>query len=599
MHKMDVPVINGKFLYYAFIAGGNQILQNQVELNRINVFPVNDKDTGTNLASTVRSVIDNIKPNKSYITTVNNIADAAIMGARGNSGVIFAQFLHGLSRETKNASRITFSEFAESVKKSIPYVYEAMSNPVEGTMLTVIKEWSDFLSRKKEVVHDMKKVMIESVEVLEKSLAETTLKLKALNKSGFVDAGAKGFVLFIKGIIEFIKNRNIRNLVVDSHENISLVHSEEMTSEEITHRFCTEAIIKKMKISKSELQNILGKSGVSVVVAGSEAICRFHVHTNHPAELFYQLKDVGTITYQKVDDMVRQQETVIKRKWNIALVTDSTCDLSQELIDFYQIHVVPVSINFGVNHYLDKVTIQPKQFYDLLESNAELPKTSQINDQAFTNIYSHLASHYDAIIALHLSGQFSGTYANSVKAGERIKREFNKPVFVIDSKSIAGTLGLLVLKTAERIEAGEGVESIVKSLGDDLTKAKLFVSVRDLKYLIKSGRVSRPKGFIAGLLGLNPVITIDEDGKTHLFGKTFSQQASLKKIYTHIEKLSRGKTIWNYIMLHANNPEGAIIAGEKMMEIVGKKPVSVLDISPAIGLHAGKGSIAISLLFNN
>jgi DegV family protein with EDD domain len=599
MQKMDIPVINGKFLYYAFIAGGNQILQNQVELNRINVFPVNDKDTGTNLASTVRSVIDNIKPHKSYITTVNNIADAAIIGARGNSGVIFAQFLHGLSRETKNASRITFSEFTESVKKSIPYVYEAMSNPVEGTMLTVIKEWSDFLSRKKEVVHDIKKVMIESVDVLEKSLAETTVKLKALNKSGFVDAGAKGFVLFIKGIIDFIKTRNIRNLVVDSHENISLVHSEEMTSEEITHRFCTEAIIKKMNINKSELQNILGESGVSVVVAGSESICRFHVHTNNPAELFYQLKDVGTITYQKVDDMVRQQDTVINRKWNIALVTDSTCDLSQELIDFYQIHVVPVSINFGVNHYLDKVTIQPYQFYDLLESNAELPKTSQINVQAFTNLYSHLASHYDAIIALHLSGQFSGTYANSVKAGERIKREFNKPVFVIDSKSISGTLGLLVLKTARRIEAEEGIESIVKSIDDDLTKVKLFVSVRDLKYLIKSGRVSRPKGLIAGILGLNPVISLDKSGKTHLFGKTFSQQASLKKIYSHIEKISRGKTIWNYIMLHAHNHEGAKIAGEKMMEITGKKPISVLDISPAIGLHAGKGAIAISLLFNN
>jgi DegV family protein with EDD domain len=235
----------------------------------------------------------------------------------------------------------------------------------------------------------------------------------------------------------------------------------------------------------------------------------------------------------------------------------------------------------------------------LLESNAELPKTSQINVQAFTNLYSHLASHYDAIIALHLSGQFSGTYANSVKAGERIKREFNKPVFVIDSKSISGTLGLLVLKTARRIEAEEGIESIVKSIDDDLTKVKLFVSVRDLKYLIKSGRVSRPKGLIAGILGLNPVISLDESGKTHLFGKTFSQQASLKKIYSHIEKISRGKTIWNYIMLHAHNHEGAKIAGEKMMEIVGKKPVSVLDISPAIGLHAGKGAIAISLLFNN
>ncbi len=314
MYKIKVPHINGKFLYYAFIAGGNQILQNQIEINRINVFPVNDKDTGTNLASTIRSVIDNIKPHKSYKTTVNNIADAALMGARGNSGVIFAQFLHGLSRETLNKPNITLPEFAESVNKSIPYIYEAIANPVEGTMLTVIKEWSDFLNTKKEAIHDFRSVINDSIVVLEKSLAETTTKLKALKKSGFVDAGAKGFVLFIKGIIDFIKNRNIRNLVVESGERISLIHSEELSSEEITHRFCTEAIIKNVKIGKVELQNILSKNGDSVVVAGSESICRIHVHTNHPAELFHQLKDMGTITFQKVDDMVRQQEVVTKQK---------------------------------------------------------------------------------------------------------------------------------------------------------------------------------------------------------------------------------------------------------------------------------------------
>jgi len=156
MHKIEAPHINGTFLYYAFIAGGNQILENQIELNRINVFPVNDKDTGTNLASTIRSVIDNIKPHKSYKTTVNNIADAALIGARGNSGVIFAQFLHGLSRETLNKPIITLPEFAESVNKSIPYIYEAIANPVEGTMLTVIKEWSDFLNTKKEAITILK-----------------------------------------------------------------------------------------------------------------------------------------------------------------------------------------------------------------------------------------------------------------------------------------------------------------------------------------------------------------------------------------------------------------------------------------------------------
>ena len=599
MYKIEASHINGKFLYYAFIAGGNQILQNQLDINRINIFPVNDKDTGTNLASTIRSVIDNIKPHKSYKTTVNNIADAALIGARGNSGVIFAQFLYGLSRETLNKPIITLPEFAESVKKSIPYIYEAIANPIEGTMLTVIKEWSDFLITKKESIHDFKNVIIDSFVVLEKSLAETTLKLKALNKSGFVDAGAKGFVLFIKGIIDFIKNRNIRNLAVDQNEIISLIHTEELIDKEISHRFCTEAIIRNLNISKTELQNILSKNGDSVVIAGSESICRIHVHTNQPATLFYQLKDMGTITFQKVDDMVRQQEAITKRKWNIALVTDSTCDLSQELIDFYQIHVVPLNLNFGDNHYLDKVTIQPNQFYDLLEMHSEFPKTSQINEQAFTNLFSHLASHYDAIIAVHLTSQFSGTFINSVKAGQRISKEFNKPVHVIDSKNLSGALGLLVLKTAQNIEAGKSVESIVESLEKDVVQSKIFVSVKDLKYMIKGGRVSKPKGLLAAALGINPVISMDKNGKSFMFGKTFSQEASLNKIYKHIKEISVGTSVWNYIILHAHNPEGAEKAAEKMGTITGIQPVSVVDISPVIGMHAGNGAIAISLLFNH
>lgn len=592
-------IVNGKVLYYSFLAGANQLLQHQVEINRINVFPVNDKDTGTNLAATVRAVLDNIKPHKSYKATVNDIAEAALVGARGNSGVIFAQFLYGLSCETINKAEINITEFTESVCRSIPYIYRAISNPVEGTMLTVIKEWSEFLSTKKENIHDFKNVIIDSLSVLEKSLSETTFKLKALNKSGVVDAGAKGFVLFMKGIVDFIRIGDIRHLAVGSQTNISLISPEHIIENEITYRYCTEAIIKNLGVGHAEIQKTLSKNGDSVVVAGSETTCRIHVHTNQPAELFQELKAYGTIAFQKVDDMLRQQETATKRKWNIALVTDSSCDLGQELIDYYQINVVPLNLNFGDNYYLDKVTIRPDRFYDMLESETEFPKTSQINEQTFTNLYSHLASHYDAIIAVHLTSQFSGTFGNSVKAGKRISKEFNKSIYVLDSRNLSGGLGLLVLKAAKSIESGETADSVVKMITDDILRTKIFVSVRDLKYMIKGGRVSKPKGFIASLLGFNPVISMDEQGKSLLFGNTFSQHSSLKKVMSHIEKISRQKTVWNYIVLHAHNPEGAEKTAKEMVQLTGKNAASIVDISPVIGMHAGNGAIAISLLLTN
>jgi DegV family protein with EDD domain len=332
-------------------------------------------------------------------------------------------------------------------------------------------------------------------------------------------------------------------------------------------------------------------------VAGSDNLCRIHVHTDKPADLFYNLKEMGTISFQKVDDMVRQHEVVTKRKWDIALVTDSTCDLSQELIEFYQINILPLNINFGDNHFLDKVTITPDHFYNLLESSPEFPKTSQINERSFTNLYSHLASHYDAIISIHLTGQFSGTYINSVKAAGKIKTEFNKPVYTIDSKNVSGALGLLVLRAAQSIEAGIPVDKITKDIECWKKNAKIFVSVKDLKYMIKGGRVSRQKGFIGNLLGINPIVSMNDEGKSVLFGQTFSQQANIEKVMNHIKKISSGKTVWNYIVLHAHNHGGAQIYADKMLQLTGKEPVSVVDISPVIGMNAGSGTIAVSLLF--
>ena len=596
MIHLPLLQLDGRYLYYTFVAGAHKILENQSEINNINVFPVSDKDTGTNLASTIRSVLDNIRPNRSYKITATNIAEAALTGARGNSGVIFAQFLYGMSLEISNKKRVTIAEFAESVKKSVRYIYEAVANPVEGTILTVIKDWAEYIYKEKHSVTDFKQMLINSFEVLNVSLQETKTKLKILAQSNVVDAGAKGFVLFIEGIIELIKEGDLRKLLNEQVQNEVLVHSENTLEEDITFRYCTEAIIKDVRLDKISMQHILQAKGDSVVVAGSEKLTRIHVHTNKPADLFHQLKDYGTITFQKVDDMVRQNEVITNRKWKIALVTDSTCDLSAEIIDKYQINVLPMNINFGDYHYLDKVTIQPEQFYDLLNTNPTFPKTAQINERSFTNLYSHLASHYDAIVSVHLTSQFSGTYLSSKKAAERISKEFNKPVIAIDSKNLSGALGLIVLRVAEAIEKGVSFSEIQVLSESWVRNSKIFVSVKTLKYMVKGGRVSPTKGFISNLLNVNPIVSMDEEGKSFLFGKTFSQKSNMKKVLAHIKTLVSEKGVWNYVVLHAHNLAGAEWYAAQMKLITGKEPVSVVNISPVIGMNAGIGTAAVALM---
>ena len=591
LYEMD-----GRRLYYTFIAGARKVIEHQVELNKINVFPVNDGDTGTNLASTIRAVVDSLHPHRSYKITADRIAETTLVNARGNSGIIFAQFLYGLSTETANFKTITIAEFAESLKNSVRYIYEAVANPIEGTMLSVIRDWAEYIYENRHRITDFNEMFLSSMAVLNRSLLETKTKLAVLAKANVVDAGARGFVFFVEGITEFITNRNLKELIQVKAETSLFEKIEENIPENVEFRFCTEALIKDCSSDFKSLRETLDSFGNSVVVAGSDRMRRIHIHTNTPADLFNILRKTGTLAFQKADDMIRQSDVVYNRKWKIALVTDSTCDLSQDLIDNYQINMLPININFGENHYLDKITIQPDQFYTLLRENLHYPKSAQVNEKAFTNLYSHLASHYDSIIAIHLSDKLSGTFNSSQKAALSISKEFNKPISVINSKTLSGALGLVVLRIAEAIEAGHSHNEIVNLSEKWITGAKVLVSVKDIKYLIRGGRLSASKGLIARILNINPIVSIDSEGKATVFDKAFNQKANMEKVMGHVRNMNRDKIIWNYIVLHASNEDAARWYSNEMEQLTAKKPVSVVNISPVIGANVGIGAAAIAFI---
>jgi DegV family protein with EDD domain len=465
-------------------------------------------------------------------------------------------------------------------------------------MLTVIKDFADYIYSSRNKFSDFNNLLTSASEILKKSLLETKSKLAILGKNNVVDAGAKGFVLFFEGIMEFIKTRNIRELISAKPVTTPFQRIEEPVTEMMNFRYCTEALIRECRIDREMLIKTMESYGDSVVVAGSDKLRRIHLHTNVPSELFDNLRKAGTITFQKADDMVRHYQTANERKWKIALVTDSTCDLSQELIDRYQINILPININFGENHYLDKVTIQPEQFYNLLGEAGEHPKTSQINENTFINLYSHLASHYDSIIAIHLSDQLSGTFFSSQKAAVKISEEFGKPVTVLNSRNLSGSLGLIMLRAAQAVENGFSHEEIVSKAEKWIQNTRIYVSVKTLKYMVRGGRVSATKGLIAKLLNINPIVSINEEGKAVLFDKTFSQKANMEKVMSHIRKINDSKKIWNYIVLHANNKKSADWFSEKMEKLTSMKPVSVVNISPVIGANAGAGAASVALLYD-
>ncbi len=589
--------LDGKSFFYLFYSGARKILEHQQEINRLNVFPVPDADTGTNLASTIRSIIESVKPASSYKETTGFIAEAALVGARGNSGVIFAQFLNGLHEETCDCISINLEEFAEALRRSIRHLYEAIAAPVEGTMLTVIREWSEYMYKHKKSDSDFTTVFIKSLEAAKQSLKDTPKKLKVLAKAGVVDAGGKGFVLFLEGIIEFLKTKDLRQLL-SFHQSIEIVEEiPEMSHETFNYRYCTEALIKGERLERERLEEIIKPYGDSVVIAGTEKIRRIHVHTDQPAQLMDDLMQLGDLTFQKADDMQKQYIAAHERKWNVALVTDSGCDLPEELLEKYQVHMIPVSLIIGKNQYLDKLTITPEHFYNIIENSKEKTSTSQPGTKAFTNLYSNLLTHYDSIISVHFSSGLSGTWQGALNAAEKVMTETGKQISVLDSRTLSGALGLLVYRTGMAIEQGKAHTEIVEEFSNWVNMSEVLVSVKSMKKIVESGRVSKLKGFFAQALGIKPVIAVNKEGKTYLMDKTFTQKANMKKVLAHMKVLMRRGKVWNYMVLHANNPEGAEWFRKNLMAFAGKEPLSSINVSPAIGMHVGSKTVAITLLY--
>jgi uncharacterized protein len=523
-------LMDGKQLYYIFLAGSYNIFENQKLLNKINVFPVPDADTGTNLASTFRSIIENTIPSNSIKQTSVAIAEAALSGARGNSGIIIAQFLYGFSNELEDREQITLKDFAISMKKAVEYAYNAIAEPVEGTIITVLREWAEFIYMLHEKFENFEQLLRESLIKAQESLAKTPEMLKILATSNVVDAGAKGFVIFLEGIIEFFQKHTLKKIMSFSAQALDSIKIAEAEEHQTSHyRYCTEALITLSEPMEREVKDRLKTLGDSLVIAGHHKKMRIHIHTNEPSEVMGSFTKGGRIISQKVDDMFRQNDIAANRKHNIGLVIDSTCDLPAELADKHQITVVPLNVFFGEQQFLDRVTITQKKFFDMMETSPDYPTSSQPSLKDIQNTFNYLSTHYESIIAIHLSEKLSGTYANSLSAAESISEKTGKRIDVVNSRQLSGTFGLLALRTAESIEQGWSHDQIMDKIHTWSYNSRVLVGTQSLDSFIRGGRVSATKGYIGKLLGARPIVSMDKEGKALLLSKAYSLKGSLKK----------------------------------------------------------------------
>lgn len=593
---MALQQLDAEHMYFGFLAGARAVIAQKTELNRINVFPVADGDTGNNLTMTMISIIEESRLEVSVKKTMDSIAEAALMGARGNSGIIFAQYLNGLSQAMADRETLSLEEFVQTANAAVAHAYKAISKPVEGTMITVIKDWAQAMGAAKDKVHDYTELLSQSFEVALDSLRHTPDKLKVLRDASVVDSGAKGFVHFLEGFLGFLvtgqpRERGLSERVVTFETED--VHWEEPVDAKA--RYCTEALIEGQDLDPELVRRALEDLGDALIVAGGGHRVRIHIHTGIPDQVLMKLRPFGRILQQKGEDMQRQYEAIHQPASKIALVTDSIADLPRELMDAHQIHMLPLNVLMSDASYLDKVTLSPVTFRDLMEECAVHPTSSQPGLKETEALLSFLDRHYDQILVITVSQKMSGTYQTFLKAAERLGIEQER-IHIVDSRRNSGAQGLIVLKAAEEIAAGGSFEKVLAAAESAIERSEIFVSVNDLQYMIRSGRINPRLGKIAQILNLKPVISIDGTGQGSLIGKAFSLKGNWEKIVELVKKEAEKGPIEAYAVVHAGAPERAGEFVSSFTELIGKPPLYVMEISTIVALSAGLGSVALALL---
>lgn len=578
---MELRLLDGQQLYKAFIGGAKRLINDKHDLNRINVFPVADGDTGSNMAFLMQTIINEAKPSESVSETLESIASASLSGSRGNSGIIFSEYLYGLYEHLRGKVTATINDFSDAFKYASQKAYQAILNPVEGTILTVLRKASETEPSQNDFVAYFE----DTLNVAKKALVETTDELAILKASNVVDAGAKGFTDFLEGIHHyFVTGEFEMTDIIQIEEAMEDIHVDE--AEE---RYCTEALIMNSKKTADELKQLFAQDGSSLIVSGRIDKTRLHIHTNHPDQFFYKLSEYGQIVEQKVDDMYRQLDAVRRVHPDIAILTDSIADVPSELMDKYQIHLLPIGLLVDDVPYLDKVTISSETFYKLLKK-ADHFSSSQPNQKQIERTLDFLLDHYKEVLVITVSSQMSGTYNAFMQYAKD-----HPEVQVFDSKQNSGAEGLVVLEAAKLVEAGKTTSEIIDQLNDFTKRTKIFVSVNTLKYMVKQGRVSKVTGIAAKIMNLKPVIGIDENGKGIIARKALSLNGNVRQI---LELVSKGK-VSQYAIVHSEAEERANKLAQKIEKMTGLKPLYTMSISPVVSMNAGLGTIAVALTYED
>jgi len=514
------------------------------------------------------------------------MAQASVRGARGNSGMMLSQFLLGFQEGLGARLRASAADLARAIGCGFDRLHASLDEPVEGTILTVAREAADEAGLAR-AEPDLRVFMVRLVRRAEAALARTPDLLAALKTAGVVDAGAKGFVRLLEGVKRLIEDGHVAEGAVDRLAPFPNAAAQTEVAADRDYRFCTEVMVRGTALpAAAEVRRALRAFGGSIVVLQTGDLLKAHVHTDTPEAVFQIGAGWGTVEYTKADDM-RAQHQALQTRRPIAFVSDTACDLPDELVVQYDIGLVPTQLIVDERAYRDRLELTSAEFFQRLRAGLDAT-TSQPTPQAFTDGYADAARAADHVIAVVVSRALSGTCANA----EAAARRFNGGrVTVVNSRSASLGEGMLVLRGIELAAAGWAPETIARELERVRGQSGGFFTVDNFDRLVRSGRVGRGRAWLGTKLNLKPVMAVTRDGLIEPAARVRGAAAARRRILELVGRALGGDPREVRLgVVHGDIPEFAEHLRAELVARYRPKQCLVAPITPVIAAHAGVGA---------
>ncbi len=274
----------------------------------------------------------------------------------------------------------------------------------------------------------------------------------------------------------------------------------------------------------------------------------------------------------------------------VKIVTDSLSDITSDIAEGLGITVVPLTVIFGHETFLDRVTMTTDEFYHRLIHDTVWPTTTQPSPGTFVNVYNELAKETDEILVVTLSSKLSGTYQSALSATSMVKNKCR--IEVIDSRTVAMGLGLIVISAAKKAQDGANLDELVKLVRQAMKRSHLVIYFDTLQYLAKGGRIGKAQSLLGSLLSVKPILTVKE-GEMAPLTRVRSPAAGMDYLYNFVASSSN---IEGLAVEHTTTPDVADRLAERLSSLFPKERIRRSTVSPVLGVHGGPGAIAVSVL---